>query len=225
MPTWNEIYGREKMIRMSPSPGVQKLVVILEERFDDRPLRLWDLCCGTGRNTVFMAELGHDVYGSDNAPMAIEKAGEWFNRKGLKAELAVADMAVCPWDEVRFHGVVCWHGLQHNTYDNIEKTIQNVHKRLLPGGMLLLATTSIHQDGYAKGEKIEAGTFVKDDGKEKGIPHHYFTEKELRWLFEDWDLLVLAESNTNYLEKNLGEGFERMNPFRYSGWGVLAAKK
>jgi methylase of polypeptide subunit release factors len=67
MATWNELFERGESIARFPEREVQEFVSLLERRFTERPLRIWDLCCGAGRHTVAMAARGYDVFASDIA--------------------------------------------------------------------------------------------------------------------------------------------------------------
>lgn len=222
MATWNELYARGELIPLFPERAVGEFVGLLERRFSERPLRLWDLCCGAGRHTVSMAELGHRVYGSDGAPCGLELARRLVAGRGLDAELAVADMTVCPWDDTTFHGVVSWGALHHNTLDGIQEALSVASGRLLPGGMLLCTLKSRKADSFGSGEEIEPNTFVQDVGPEAGVPHHYFDEEEIRWMLREWEVLALVERVCDYRVRC--DDFLGVNPFDYTVWGVLARK-
>lgn len=223
MTTWNELFRYEKNRAKAPEAEVYKFVALLEKMFSERPLRLWDLCCGAGRHTVLMAQLGHKIYASDNAPHAIELTQKWIAEMNLKAQVELADMTVCPWTEVTFHGVISWGSLPHNTRDNIWKAIDVVYHKLVPGGLFLGTLKSTKADSYGSGREIEPNTFIPDTGKEKGIVHHYSDETEIREFFKKWELLSLTEQVINYVER--GENFLEYNPFPYTNWGILARKR
>ncbi len=222
MSSWNELFLDEKNRSKAPQPEVYKFVGVLEKQFPDRPLRLWDLCCGAGRHTVLMAQLGHEVCASDNAPHAIEFTRKWLDEMKLKAELAVGDMTVCPWPEVKFHGIVSWGSLPHNTLANIKKTIDMIYRQLVSGGLFLGTLRSIKADSYGNGTQVEPNSFIPDEGKEKGIIHHFCDEAEMRELFKEWEIISLAEQIINYVER--GKNFLECNPFPFTGWGILAQK-
>jgi SAM-dependent methyltransferase len=223
MTTWNELFLDEKNRLKIPASEVHKFVLVLEELFSERPLSLWDLCCGAGRHTILMAQLGHEVYASDNAPHAIEFTRKWLDEMNLKAELAVEDMTIRPWPEVKFHGILCWGSLTHNTSNHIRKTVDMIHRQLIPGGLFLGTLKSTKADSYGQGKQVEPNTFIPVEGKEKGIIHHFSDEAEVRELFRKWELISLVEQVMTYAEK--GENFMEYNPFPFTNWGILARKK
>lgn len=222
MATWNELFLSDKNRAKTPESEVHKFLLLLEKLFMERPLRLRDLCCGAGRHTVLIASLGHQVYASDNAPNAIDLTQKWLARVNLKAETKSADMTVCPWPEMTFHGVVSWDSLHHNTLGNIQKTVDMIYSRLAPGGLFMGTFKSTKADSYGSGGEIEPNTFILDQGREEGILHHYCDQASMRDLFKKWELLSLAEQVITYAER--GKNFLEYNPFSYTNWGVLARK-
>jgi cyclopropane fatty-acyl-phospholipid synthase-like methyltransferase len=222
MSTWNELFLDEKNRPKAPESEIYKFVVLSEKLFAERPLRLWDLCCGAGRHTVLMAQLGHKVYASDNALNAIDLTKKWLAEMNLASEVELADMTVCPWQEITFHGVVSWNALYHNTLENIRKAMDVVYSQLVPGGLFMGTFKSTKADSYGSGEEIESNTFIADDGLEKGVVHHFFDEAGIRNLFKKWELISLAEQVITYKER--GDNFLEYNPFPYTIWGMLARK-
>jgi tellurite methyltransferase len=67
--------------------------VLLTEWLDDRPPgRALDLACGTGRNSLYLAEKGYDVTAIDISPRAIKLAENSAREKGFKIDWIVADL-------------------------------------------------------------------------------------------------------------------------------------
>lgn len=50
-----------------------------------------DIGCGTGENALYLAARGHDVWGVDLSPTAIEKATAKAQRRGLRATFRVLE--------------------------------------------------------------------------------------------------------------------------------------
>ena len=222
MATWNELFERGASIARFPEREVQEFVSLLERRFTERPLRIWDLCCGAGRHTVAMAARGHEVFASDIASRGVSMTEEQLSKRGLSARTAVADMTECPWPDATFHGVVSWDSLHHNALEDILTALRVAHERLDVGGLLMVTLKSTRADLFGIGTEIEPGTFVQDSGREAGVPHHYFDESGIRAALDRWTLLSLVELRSDYVERC--PDFLDVNPFRYTAWGVLAEK-
>jgi SAM-dependent methyltransferase len=220
MPDWDSLFRQGRHIARFPQTEVLEFLDRLEAIFAERPLRLWDLCCGAGRHTLLLAQRGHSVFASDASSSGIDQTRELLGRNGVTANLAVADMARSVWPEVRYHGVVAWDCLHHNRAKETSRSIALVHQQLIPGGLFLATLKTTKADSCGCGHEIEPGTYVRDTGDESGVPHHYYDEAEVRALFAEWDLLVLVEQIMDYRER--GPDFLKSNPFAYSRWGILA---
>jgi len=221
MSDWNTLFLKPKHREPIPEAEVYRVVHLLEERFTERPLRLWDLGCGAGRHTVALAKFGYTVFATDSAPNAIRSTRELLQSCGLTAEVEEADMSKCPWPDVSFHGVFSWDVLQHNTLNNIEKAVDLIFDHLVPGGLLLATIKSDKADLYGQGREIEPKTFVLDTSKEAGVPHHYFNKEELQDLFSrrPWETLAMTEQVIDNVVRP--ERFWEYTPFRSTTWGVL----
>jgi SAM-dependent methyltransferase len=222
MPDWDELFAKGEGVKRCSERPVQDFVALIERTHVERPLRIWDLCCGAGRHTEAIAARGHDAFASDLSPTGVALTRERLARQGLKATLAVADMTVCPWAGAEFHGALSWSALHHNRLAKIRLAVDGVLRHLVPGGWFLATLKSTHADSFGVGEQIEPGTFVQSGGLESGVPHHYFDESGIRLLFREWDLSVLLERRCDYRER--GAGFLEVNPFDYTAWEVLARK-
>jgi len=71
-------------------PGPQPAFVALEEAGAIQGSVL-DAGCGTGENALYLASRGHEVWGIDYLPIAIERAMKKAERRGLGVRLQVAN--------------------------------------------------------------------------------------------------------------------------------------
>lgn len=222
MADWNELFLDNKNINIIPQQEVYKFIKKIEGIFTERPLLIWDLCCGAGRHTILVSKMGHSIYGSDVSVNGINHTRKWLRSENLKAELAVSDMTVFPWNNLKFHGVICWDALHHNNIANIKKAVDIIYDNMIDGGMFMLTLLSTKGGAYGKGVKIEKNTFVRDDGEEAGVPHHYFDEAEIRDLFRRWKIVYLIEQISDYIE--VEPNYYETNPFSYTKWEIIVEK-
>jgi len=221
MATWNELFLDEKFIASLPQPEVYKFVKVLEGIFPDRPLSIWDFCCGAGRHTVLISQMGHNTYGSDISENGINYTQKWLESNGLKAALEVVDMTDNPFTGLNFNGAISWDALHHNTISNINKAVNNVYENLCVGGMFMVSLLSTKGGAFHIGKEIEKNTFVREEGSEAGVPHHYFDEQGIRDLFKKWKIVSLIEVVATYIETELDY---LVNPFPYTKWNVIVQK-
>lgn len=222
MADWNELFLNNKYINVLPQQEIYKFIKKLEVMFAERPLLIWDLCCGAGRHTVLISKMGHSVYGSDISENGINHSRKWLESENLEAELAISDMTVFPWSNLKFHGTICWDALHHNTIANIKKSVDIVYDSMREGGMFMLSLLSTKSGAYGKGVEIEKNTFIREGWEESGVPHHYFDVVEIRDLFRKWKIVCLVEQICEYVE--VEPNYHETNPFPYTKWGVIVKK-
>jgi len=224
--TWNDLWQNERWRKRlsAPEADVKRFIGLLETVFpDERRLRIWDLCCGSGHHTALISRCGHSAYATDGSPQAVELTRRALAAEGLAGRVEKAEMEVCPWPSPDFHGVIAWDAIHHNTRHGIEKTVETIERALQPGGLFLATLLSDKAGRFGKGLEIDHRTFIDDEGGEPGVPHHYFDEEEVRILLDRFELLILAEEVTRYVHGT--EGFWTWTPFRWTKWNVLARKK
>ncbi|MBW9159016.1 hypothetical protein [Clostridium tagluense] len=127
-----------------------------------------------------------------------------------------------PFTGFNFHGAIFWDALHHNTISNINKAVDVVYETLCVDGMFMVSLLST-KSGRAdlRGKEIEKNTFVREDGPEAEIPHHYFDEQGIRDLFRKWKIVSLVDIATTYIEENIHHS---INPFPYTKWNIIVQK-
>ncbi|TCD04978.1 class I SAM-dependent methyltransferase [Erythrobacteraceae bacterium CFH 75059] len=148
---------------------------------------------GEGRNSVFLAQHGHEVLAVDVSPRALEKAGKLAARRGVTVEHRLADLAQWDWPEGAFDAVVAIF-IQFAPPPVRDRIFSGFARTLRPGGLLLL-------QGY-RPEQLALGT--------GGPPSAdvMYTETLLRDAFADWDIDVLTAHDSVIVE---GTGHDGMS--------------
>ena len=122
--------------------------------------RVLDLCCGTGRHSLYLSSQGFDVVGVDRTSNFIKKANQKAKHKDLNVEFVVRDMReYCVPNS--FNVVINMFGsfgYFENTYDD-QKVVKNMHASLRSGGKFLIETM---------GKEILAKEFQENDWHEEG---------------------------------------------------------
>lgn len=110
---WNESYreGNLPWDTGRPSTELQRLF----DRMKISPGRALDIGCGTGTNSVWLAEQGFEVTGVDVAPLAIKRAEERAKAAGVRVDFIVGDVLHLPnrIDSVEFFfDRGCYHAVR-----------------------------------------------------------------------------------------------------------------
>ena len=141
---------------------------------------------GEGRNSVFLAEHGHQVVATDLAENAILKARKLAAARGVSVDFQQVDLQTWAWPESTFDAVVAIFiqfappSFRSEIFAGMKRTVQ-------PGGLVLL-------HGYTP-KQLEYRT-----GGPSAVEQLY-TEELLRAEFAGWEILRLAA-----YERELDEG-------------------
>ena len=151
---WEQRY-RAQEGSSEPSP------VLVEAASNRPPGRALDLACGTGRNTIWLAQHGWNVTAIDGSPKAIEILRE--RAAGLHIATQIADLedsgftiAPASYDLI----AICYY-LQRDLFEPAKQA-------LVPGG-ILVAIALLAEPGKDNSFRVEPG--------------------ELRQTFADWEIL------------------------------------
>jgi cyclopropane fatty-acyl-phospholipid synthase-like methyltransferase len=150
-----------------------------------------DLGCGTGRHVLYLAERGFQVAGIDNAPTALAYTDQRLRQAGLTAELRLHDIFDnLPFADASFDALVSTQVIHHARVAEIRALVREIERILTSDGLLLITVPRL-QNQATQFQPIEPGTFLPQDGREAGIPHHYFTPEELVDMFGQFEAIDL----------------------------------
>jgi len=111
---------------------------------------------GEGRNGVFLAEQGLDVFSIDFSPKAVAKAQALATERGVMLRAERADLATWNWPTAEFDVVL---GILFQFADPSfrQQIFSNLKKALKPGGLLLIHGYRPEQIAYKTGgpSKVE----------------------------------------------------------------------
>lgn len=184
MPSWETLYKEKGIIQKEPSQFVKEAVrFFMRQKLE----KILDLGCGTGRHTLYLAKNGFKAYGCDASESALKIAREMVKN----VEFKKCDMTSLPYKNNFFDGILCHFVIQHGRIGQIKKAISEIHRVLKKGGILYLSVPSVKHPEYFTGEEIEPRTKINIDAIDGDVPHHYFTEDELRSLFNKFKIIKL----------------------------------
>lgn len=199
MPTWDELFTRKKFRWRNAHQAVVEFVPALRSA---GVRRMFDLGCGTGRHTIFMASQGFDVWACDISPRGLTHTRRWLAAEGLSAHLTCSDMSALPHRDGSFDGLVSTFVIYHGLLADVQRTVDEIHRVLRPGSLALLTLISTRASSYRQGREVEPDTFIRGSGNDSGVLHHYFDEDGARRLLSDFEILALRLEESDTTEKS-----------------------
>jgi cyclopropane fatty-acyl-phospholipid synthase-like methyltransferase len=182
-------------------PGPQPAIVALEEAGAIVGSVL-DAGCGTGENALYLASRGHEVWGVDYVPIAVERAMKKAQQRGLPARFQVADALQLAGLGRQFDAVIdC--GLFH-TFSDEERPryVAALAEVLRPGGRYHVLCFS--------------------DEEPPGEGPRRVTQAELRDAFRDgWAVETIRASRFQTVD---GPGQPRFSPGGPKAWLATIAR-
>ncbi len=181
---WNERYSTQEFIfGKEPSQFVKKYAASLWPK--SKILLPAD---GEGRNSCYLASLGHDVYASDYSQIGQEKAKKLAQELNVNVNFSIFDVENEEWENEIYDAIFAVF-IQFSPPDARAKVFKGIKKSLKKGGTLYL-------HGYTP-KQLEYGT-----GGPKQVENLY-TQELLRNEFADFEIKIL-ESYETVLDEGAG---------------------
>jgi cyclopropane fatty-acyl-phospholipid synthase-like methyltransferase len=149
-----------------------------------------DVGCGAGEHALYLAQRGHEVWGIDSSPTAIQKARDKAASRGVTATFHVAD-ALHLEALGRTFEMVIDSGLFHVFSDEARRLfVTSLAQVLQPGGTYYLLCFSDQQPGTGPGPRrvsqAEISTTFQEGWRVKEIQATRFettdTQRAPAWL-------------------------------------------
>ena len=178
--SWDRHYEREKSELTYPDENLVRLI----RRFAAGRViaRALDLGCGSGRHIPLLMESGAQmVVGTDASHKATLRAARYHT-----AYLMQCDNRRLPFKSESIDIVVAWGSLHYGTRKDLEATLDEIRRVLVPEG-ILFATLRCERDTY-----LTRGAFIGDvtwhiaGGDIDGAVVSFFREEDLPTLFADF---------------------------------------
>jgi len=194
---WNKLFKERGIIFQKPHEDMLKVAKFLKKEHSKKVL---DLGCGSGRHTIFLAEKGFEMYGTDSAASGINLCRKWLKKLGLKAKLKVASFTKrFPFRDNFFDAVISTWTIHHAKEKQVKFCIKEIERVLKPKGVIYMAITSTFKGRpIEEKKKIEPHTWIVTKGMEKGVPHHIFTKKMIYDYFKNFKIINLHKDKHDH---------------------------
>lgn len=185
---WEIIYKKNGRVFPEPFPRFHEVVDLFVEHGCSEIL---DLGCGSGRHTVHLAKENFKTFGLDISLTGLGLAQEWLREQGLECRIVLSDFRhPLPFHEGSFSGMFSTQVIHHARIAAIRLAIREIWRVLSSGGVAFVSVAARKDD--EEFIEIEPGTIVPLTGSEAGLPHHIFSEEELRMEFRDFKVMDVS---------------------------------
>ncbi|MDD5417107.1 MAG: class I SAM-dependent methyltransferase [Candidatus Aenigmarchaeota archaeon] len=207
MKQWDKIYKNDPQkykyySLLKPHEDMQKVASVFKKH---KVKRVLDLGCGSGRNTIFLAKKGFDVYGIDYAEKGIVSLKKWLNKSKLKANLKVGNIYnKFPYENNFFDAIISIQVIQHGKVDQIKNSIKEIERVLKPNGMIFVTVCGRVANGKIRlflvktANKIAPNTYVPTQGEEEGLTHYIFTSGSFKRMFKNFKSIKYWKDSKDY---------------------------
>jgi SAM-dependent methyltransferase len=110
--------------------------------------------------------------------------------------------------------------LNHNPRGLLQRSIDEVHRVLRPGGEFYVTVLNTWDWRHGNGEEVEPDSFVLAHGPEAGILHHFFSEADLRDWLSAFEMLRLDRETGEQTRSTRPDGL----PVIRDAWCALVRK-
>ncbi len=193
--TWDQIFNQSGKVFTQPHEDLTSIISMLKGR---KASRVLDLGSGSGRHVVYLAGQGFSVFGIDSSPSGMDMTRQWLLEERLTADLRIQDISQkLPYDTDFFGAVFSIQVIHHATIAAIQRIIGEMDRVLKKEGFVFITVPKLKNQGK-EFKEIEPNTFVPMDGREKGLPHHYFIPGELHVFFKNFHITDIHLDRINH---------------------------
>ncbi len=175
-----------------PSPSMERLGQLFKR---NNVRRILDFYCGAGRNAIFLAQKGFDVYGFDRSEMALRELRNKQKAATRKVHLRLLGLTGrLPYKSNFFDAVIVIRALYQARVAEIKRDIKEIYRVTKPGGYVYIESDQQYvwrrRNLYGQRKTDEKGTYQHGHGKARqGDYYHYFTKDELWGFFKDFKFI------------------------------------
>ena len=178
------------------------------KKYKVSPCTAIDIGAGEGRNSLYLASLGFNVYAIELSEVGAKKILQRAKDYGVEVAVLNTDIVTASKNLSDIGFAVALTSLEHMDYDYLLEAVKEIKRILKPGGYIYAMVFTEDDPGYKKDllNASECALFIK----------HYFKKGELKELFSDFEILEYSE----YMKID-----ETPGPTHYHGKAKLFARK
>lgn len=199
---WSKKYRAEGLVwGRNPTAGVKVFSDFLAEK---RALNVLEVGCGYGRDSIYLAERGHNVTGVDASEEAITLAQKaWGKQRRVVFRRGEGESLAFPGKTFD----AAWSSNLLHLYkeEARRRILKEMGRVLVNGGLLGFSVASVRDPNFGEGKELDENTFLV-----QGKLMHFFSEGEIVNALESFKILKLQEIAEKERHKN-GVTHEHVN--------------
>lgn len=190
------------------------------DKLDRDKIKVLDLGCGSGRNSIAIASEGFNTYSIDYNKECIDITKEKATNLGLNLELSQNEGNEIPFNDNYFDCVIAWGSLFYNDSNGRIELLNEINRVLKKEGTFLANWRTTEDYFYKKGEEIEKNTFFLDESCKKfglqDILYYFAEQNDLKKLYNKTGFHIYNFDKKDFYTNNL--------EVKNSHWHVWARK-
>lgn len=167
-----------------------------------------DFGCGSGRNSIVMADMEFDIVAMDYSKMCLELTKEKMEQicydkityvHNEKLKIDVKDQSLdC---------IVAWGILFYFNKKEREQFREEIKRVLKPGGLMLADYRSVKDSMYGKGIEAEENLYYLNEeaGSLKNLLYWFCTKEDLKNLYDGKGFDMINLERVSFFEENLSK--------------------
>jgi ubiquinone/menaquinone biosynthesis C-methylase UbiE len=200
--SWEDLHSEERFQPKYPSEHVIRFMFTCFSRDlkEKNNLKILDLGCGAGSNTIFLAKEGFDAYATDVSENGLKVTNQRLKDANLKAILKNADMESQPFEADFFDGVISFGVFYYNTRSGYKKAVSEMRRILKKGGWGMVFSRTTDDYRFGKGREIEKNNFIlnAEDTNEKDMAIFFLDRQEINEIFKEFSEIIVEKTETTF---------------------------
>lgn len=186
---WDQIYkdhlkGAKPYATLSRGLNSDFVEFVKKTKFPVK--KAFDIGFGTGHYLAWLKSEGFEVAGIDSSKTAYEMASKELG----KGTVVLGDAYSYKIPKNTYGLILSVHAIHHGLKAQVEGALNEVYEGLVKGGWVYI-TLPLHDQHkqwptHKNSKLIAPGTFAPTTGPEKGLPHSFYTEGEVKQLFSKY---------------------------------------
>lgn len=195
MTIWDNIYknyqkGGEAWATLSE--GIDPLFKQFLAKSNFKLKHVLDIGCGTGKHLEFLQAGGFKTDGIDSSETAVAMSKKTL---GDDSQIMCQNMFEFSIPKNKYDLVISIYTIHHGAKGQVKMLIDKIYQAMVKNGKVFITFPDTKRakewNTFKNRKEIAKDTFIPLSGPEKGLPHSFYSKKEIEKLFSKFKNLQL----------------------------------